>query len=132
MPSVAPSLNGIAVALVVPVSLLWLAGADASAQTSYPLICKPGADMMAEVRAGAQVKVKFQGAASAASESPPSSGQCAWLDRGFRTGEPTVLAVAGNASHATYLADSLIRGETFYAHVYNDGKGSMVVTRIGP
>ena len=122
----------VALAFLFSTALLCLAGSDASAQTSYPLICKPGGDMVAEVRAGAQVKVKFQGGADAASNTPPTPGQCSWLDRGFRPEEPAVLAVAGDASHATYLVDSLIRGETFYAHVYNDGQGSMMVTRIGP
>ncbi len=122
----------IALALVFAAALWCLAGSDASAQTSYTLICKSGGDMVAEVRAGAQVKIEFQGGTDAASNTPPSPGQCSWLDRGFRQGEPTVLAVAGDAAHATYLVDALIRGETFYAHVYNDGQGSMKVTRIGP
>ena len=105
---------------------------DGNAQTSYPVICKAGGDMKAEARAGANVRLHFTGGSDAAGNVPPSPGHCAWLDRGFRPGEPTVIAVAGNPAFATYLVESLMRGDTFYAHVYNDGKGAMAVTRVGP
>lgn len=121
-----------AVAFVLSVPLASLATRDAGAQTSYPLICKGGGNMIAQVRATAQVRVQFAAGADAASNAPPSPGQCSWLDRGFRSGEPAVLTVAGDPAHALYIVESVMRGDTFYAHVYNDGKGSMVITRVGP
>lgn len=104
----------------------------ATAQKSYPVVCKAGGNMMAEVSAGNTVRVRFDPGDSGASASPPRRGQCAWLDRAFRSGEPTVLLVKGNAGHADYIIDAVRQGETFYAHIHNNRRGAMVVDRIGP
>lgn len=73
-----------------------------SAQTSYPLVCRGRANMNVFVsrgytsatpgsRYGWAVTVSFDGASRSAVISPPGPGECAWLDRGFRPGEPKQL-----------------------------------------
>jgi len=104
----------------------------ASAQKSYPVVCKAGGNMTAEVSAGNTVRVRFNAGDKGASARPPRQGQCAWLDRAFRSGEPSVLLVEGNARHADYVIDAVRQGETFYAHIHNNRRGAMVVDRIGP
>ncbi|RIA56218.1 hypothetical protein [Dichotomicrobium thermohalophilum] len=104
----------------------------AAAQKSYPVVCKAGGNMMAEVSAGNTVRVRFNPGRQGAGSTPPSAGECAWLDRGFRSGEPNILLVQGNGRHASYIIDAVRKGETFYAHIYNNRRGAMVVDRIGP
>jgi len=104
----------------------------AAAQKAYPVVCKSGGNMMAEVSAGNTVRVRFKPGRTGAGSNPPGAGQCAWLDRGFRSGEPNVLLIRGNGRHADYVIDAVRKGETFYAHIYNNRSGAMVVDRIGP
>jgi len=113
---------------------LWMVITDvpAVAQKSYPVVCKAGGGMIAEVRAGNTVRVRFDPGRQGAGSTPPSQGECAWLDRGFRSGEPNVLLVQGNGRHADYIIDAVRKGETFYAHIHNNRRGAMVVERIGP
>jgi hypothetical protein len=115
------TLAALAVATLLP------AGAS-QAQTSYPLICRPGGGMAATVTAG-QIRVSFTPGNTAAM---PGAGQCVWIDRGFRAGEPAVLLLTGDAAGARYFTDAVFANTTFYAHVYNNGSGAMVVTRVGP
>lgn len=106
---------------------------SAQAQVSYPLICRGGGVMQAAVRAGGQLTVRFAPGAQAGSLGAPGPGTCTWLDRGFRDGEPAQLFLAGgDPAGALYLLGGILRGEVFYAHVYNTGSGSMRVTRVGP
>lgn len=114
-------------------ALFALAGVSgAHAQKSYPVVCNGGGNMMAEVSAGNTVRVRFDAGKEAASSSPPAEGECRWLDRAFRSGEPNILLVRGNGKHADYIIDSVRKGETFYAHIYNTGRGTMMVERVGP
>lgn len=104
----------------------------AAAQKSYPVVCKAGGNMMAEVSAGNTVRVRFDPGRQGAGSNPPNAGECAWLDRGFRSGEPNILLIQGNGRHADYVLDAVRKGDTFYAHVHNNRRGAMVVDRIGP
>ena len=108
------------------------AASPAAAQTSYPVVCKGDGNMMAEVSAGNTVRGRFEPARAGASDAPPAVGECAWLDRGFRSGEPNNLLVQGNGHHANYLLDAVRTAGTFQAHVHNNQRGAMVVDRIGP
>jgi hypothetical protein len=108
------------------------AASPATAQKSYPVVCRGGGNMMAEVSAGNTVRVRFEPARAGASDAPPAAGECAWLDRGFRSGEPNNLLVRGNGRHADYLLDAVRNASTFQAHVHNNQRGAMVVDRIGP
>ncbi|MCC6305465.1 MAG: hypothetical protein IT545_09740 [Rhodobacteraceae bacterium] len=128
-----PSLRAAAAAaaLLAAPAAAFLA-APAAAQTSYPLICRSGGPMWASVQASGQIRLAFVAGTAAGATTPPGPGQCTWLDRGFRAGEPAVLELAGNPGGVRYLIDGLLSGGTFFAHVYNNGAGAMIVTRVGP
>lgn len=113
-------------------ALLAVTAQTAMAQKSYPLMCNGGAPMQATATASGDLTLRFRPGDRGASTSPPASGHCSWLDRGWRQGEPTTLRVDNNSRWAKYLVDNMLTGRTFYAHVYNDRSGNMVVTRIGP
>ena len=107
--------------------ILALAPAQA-APRSYQLICQGGGNMLATIKSNATIALRFAAGREAGVVSP---GECTWVDRGFREGEPTVLSLAGNREGTTYLLDGMLGGGRFYVHVYNDGNGRMVVTQIG-
>lgn len=115
------------------VLLATLATPALAQQTSYPLVCRAGATMSASVQGNGAVNLGFRAGAQAASAGTPAAGECRWLDRGFRQGEPTrMILPSGNAQNALYLVGALVRGETFYVHVFNDNAGAMRITRVGP
>jgi hypothetical protein len=74
-----------------------LAAASAQAQTSYPLACQGGPDMRIMVnhdvdsagKPGATAMFVYFRAAGTAAQ--PGPGECVWMDRTFRPGEPEVL-----------------------------------------
>ncbi len=98
-------------------------------QTSYPLVCRGGGSM--------QARMWPKGLA-------PSAGQCAWLDCGWRSGEPQTLnwnssdidrvtvVYGGDGRIRTfetqgdgrapesfrYLLDAVRRSDLFYVHAY--------------
>jgi hypothetical protein len=84
-----------------------LLGTVSAAQAqSYPLMCRGGPDMRlavshdvdaAGVPGATAIFVHFRAAAQAASVSPPGPGECVWMDRTFRPGEPEVLWVKSDA-----------------------------------
>jgi len=116
-------------------ALLTLTTLPAAAQVSYPLVCRGGGAMLASVAANGGLSLQFAAGTMGIGlgTSTPTPGECRWLDRAFRAGEPTRLALpSGNPGNAQYLIDAMLRGETFYAHVYNDGAGNMRITRVGP
>ncbi|MCL4189246.1 MAG: hypothetical protein KJZ85_16720 [Rhodobacteraceae bacterium] len=125
-----PRAAALAALLAAPAAAV--SATPAAAQTSYPLICRAGGEMHAAVRADGMIRLFFAAGTAAGASTPPAPGQCTWLDRGFRAGEPLVLQLAGNPGGVRYLVDGLISGGTFFAHVYNNGAGAMVVTRVGP
>lgn len=115
---------------VTAASALIVLGTGASeAAQSYPMICKGGGAMQARVLANGTIQLRFDPSASAGDAQP---GQCAWIDRGFRSGEPTTLSLRGDRRGMNYLLDGMLSGDRFYVHGYNNGSGAMVVTRIGP
>lgn len=114
-------------------ALLTLAALPAAAQTAYPLVCRGGGAMMGSFTAAGGLSLNFLPGTGAASAGAPSAGECRWLDRAFRPGEPGRLALpSGSPANAAAIIGAALRGETFYAHVYNDGTGNMRVTRVGP
>lgn len=105
---------------------------EASAQQSYPIVCHGGGAMQFVADVTGSSELRFQPGTQGASAARPGRGECAWLDRGWRSGEPTVLAVSSNADWSRYLFNGMVTDDVFYAHVYNDGAGRMIVTRVGP
>lgn len=101
------------------------------AQESYPMICRGGGAMSANANASGSIRLAFAWGPGANS-SPPQPGQCSWLDRGARAGEPNSLVVSNDRGTAAYLIQSMFGGGNFYVHVYNNSAGGMVVTKTGP
>jgi hypothetical protein len=118
--------------LGLAVGLLSTASAAAFGQQGgYPMICHGGGAMKAEVFVGAMIIVRFEPTDVGANVAPPGPGQCGWLDRGYRPGEPASLRYAGNQDGVRYLLDGMLRGGNFYVYVHRDGD-AMAVDRIGP
>lgn len=114
-------------------TLLTLTALPAAAQTAYPLVCRGGGSMIASVAANGGLSMQFTPGRAGAGAGAPAAGECRWLDRAFRSGEPGRLALpSGTPNNTLALIGAMLRGETFYAHVYNDGAGNMRVTRVGP
>lgn len=101
--------------------------ADATPR-SYQLICKGGGAMVATIKSNGTIALRFSPGSEAG---VPQAGQCTWLDRGFREGEPNLLSLAGDRDGTSYLLNSMLGGDRFYVHAYNDNNGRMVVTRTG-
>lgn len=118
----------IAVMAVITVMAAALTPAQAT-PNSYPLICKGGGAMQARISPNATIQLRFN-PGSAAGDA--QAGQCTWIDRGFRPGEPAVLLLRANRSGMDYLLNGMLSGSRFYVHGYNNGNGSMIVTRVGP
>jgi hypothetical protein len=100
-------------------------------QGGYPMICRGGGAMKVEIFATGTIIVRFEPTDVGAGVAPPGPGQCGWLDRGYRPGEPASLRYAGNPDGVHYLLDGVLRGGNFYVHVHRDGD-AMAVDRIGP
>lgn len=96
---------------------------------SYLLICNGGGAMRAMLGASGSIRLDFAGGQVAGS---PRAGECSWVDRGFRPGEPTVLAMRNNRNGAEYMLRGMLDSGRFFVHAYNDGGGRMIVTRTGP
>ena len=114
--------------LAAATALVLAAAPLASAQVSYRVICNGGGGMTATATPGGNLQLVFVRGTTAAS---PAEGACVWLDRSFGEGEPNVMLVTGNVDFARYIANAVIGGDVFYADIYNNGSGAMIVTRIG-
>jgi hypothetical protein len=104
--------------------------ASAFAQESFPMVCRGGGGMRAEIRANGSMRVFFTPAAQGANTAPPGPGQCTFLDRALRPGEPTDLLTTFGAARS--LVDAMVSGGAFDVHVFNNNQGAMQVTRVGP
>jgi hypothetical protein len=107
-----------------------LLDASALAQESFPMVCRGGGGMRADILANGTMRVFFTSAAQGANTAPPGPGQCTFLDRALRPGEPTVLLTTFGA--ARILVDTMVSGGAFDVHVFNNNQGAMQVTRVGP
>lgn len=86
--------------IVVAFVLLTTAGAALAEPTSYPLLCQGGPGMRivtnhdvsgAGIPGATTMSIYFKPASQPLSTSKPQPGECVWLDRSFRPGEPAVL-----------------------------------------
>ena len=103
-------------------------GAEA-APNSYPLICVGGGAMQARILSNASIQLKFIASDEAGS---PQPGQCTWMDRGFRPGEPTVIQLRNDRDGMEYMLNGMLGNGRFIVHVYNNHAGVMVATRVRP
>ncbi len=131
-----------------------------AARKSYPLVCRGGGSMTGNFWPKG-IEFHFVGGSQGGSIRTPQPGQCTWLDRGFRTGEPrkivwhsrdlkglmvsfnsqgkiTRLSIKGkHGSQYQYLFNSIKNGRVFHLHAYQAtcrGKKCpfLSTTRIGP
>lgn len=130
-PATSPAL---AMAAAAEVPIAGTAGARPAAAPgsppTYPLACVGGGGMRAIATPDGFVRVTFAPAAQGGSAAPPRAGECAWLDRGFRPGEPQMLVYGSGAQSSQDLVSAANRGESFQVHAYNNNQGAMVVTSI--
>ena len=117
----------ISVAAAITFAAMTIPAAEAA--NSYPLICQGGGDMSARVSANATIKLRFAPGTEAGAVRP---GECTWIDRGFRPGEPDTLLLNRHRRGAEYIINGMLNGERFYVHGYNNQNGALVITRIGP
>lgn len=99
----------------------------------YPIACRGGGGMFAQAGNDGFVLIPFAPAGNGFAAQSPGAGECAWSDRGFRPGEPQMLAYRRSGSDAAKvkaLVDAAGQGGTFQVHAYNDNNGVMVVTNI--
>jgi hypothetical protein len=77
-----------------------IAGSAFGEPPSYPLLCHGGPGMRimvnhdvdgAGIPGAAAMFIYFKPASTAGSAAPPGPGECIWMDRTFRPGEPAVL-----------------------------------------
>jgi hypothetical protein len=134
---------------------------------SYPLICRGGPSMRITtahdvpdgVRTGDNSMVVYFRAARMAAN--PGPGECVWMDRAFRPGEPESFTLKGpvefsfqvygngqiardgsgwrlnpegsgaQANDWRQIVNAVLNGGVFTVQVYSAGS-TMVVTRVGP
>ncbi|QLE56506.1 hypothetical protein [Nostoc sp. TCL26-01] len=102
----------------------------ASAQQSYPLTYRGGGTLTIRNDGNNGVQIGFQAGPGAAPQGL-SPGQCTWSDRAFRSGEPTTIC--DTSANAAQYVGLLVRSDQYsIVQVYNDGRGCMRVTRVGP
>lgn len=102
----------------------------AAAADGFPLVCNGNG--MSVSSEGGNTIVFFLAGTAAAGTTPPGPGQCAWLDRPFRPGEPTRLVIPNNVPGAGDIANIVNSGGTFFVRAFNNNAGAMVVTHVGP
>ena len=126
---------------------------NAQAQNSYVLTCKPGGSLYQYIRfEGGRISstVYFKGGSEGAATRAPAPGECTWIDRGFRSGEPEKLLIQGeggniksscntrgcNTSTDAPVSSKLLKAingnQPFQVHAYNNRNGHMVITKFGP
>jgi flagellar biosynthesis GTPase FlhF len=96
---------------------------------SYPMTCRGGGVSVTSVGTTG-VQIRFQpGRGPATSGLAP--GQCTWSDRALGRGEPTTIC--DDRTRSAQYAGLLARSDQYVIlHVYNDNRGCMRVTRVGP
>jgi len=121
----------LALPIVASLALAGLAS-SASAQQSFPLVCHGGSGMVATLEAGGDLRITFTPTSVGTGAVAPGGGECGFLDRGFRPGEPSLLLFRGDRNGIHVLIEAMLNDAPFILNVFNDNEGSMVVTGIGP
>ncbi|MCI2400719.1 hypothetical protein [Aliiroseovarius subalbicans] len=130
---------------------LALAASPGLGQQSYPLACHGSAKMVAlsgvSVNATTNtsvqfVTVHFHKTSTGALKRTPPPGACSWLDRPVAKTEPAQMTLSSETYPAhketrvaispfTTLATWATSDQVFYVHAYNNGNGTLVVTKLG-
>lgn len=102
----------------------------ANAQTSYPMTCRGGGTLSIQNNGSNGVRINFQPGSGAAPQGL-APGQCTWSDRALYNNEPKSICDSA-ASAALYVGRLVQSHEYSIFQVYNNGRGCMQVTRVGP
>ncbi len=149
---------GVVGAVVLALGVVYVAADFAEAQAaprSYPMTCRGGGQMRSRVimhkNGRATLAIRFQKGTAGAGTRAPSAGQCTWIDRGMRPGEPRVLKLwisnvasikfycrqgrcrfAGSTNrNLNYLMKAVQNGSPFQVHAYNiDNMSNQGISRI--
>ncbi len=116
--------------LIIPVFYVSLVAG--TAQQSYPLVCRGSSSANISFKPERRLVLKFIKGIGPA-DSGLSAGQCSWVDRGMRAGEPDLLiqqVPEGADEQPEYKWASELRdADTYWTFdVYSDGKGQLIVT----
>jgi hypothetical protein len=111
--------------------LIWFRGGPPPEVQGYVLRCQGGPTMQVLTGEDGSLHVNFVPTTQGTGSVPPQAGQCGWIDRGFGAGEPAVLVVVREVVGSSGLPRTIRAGEAFQVTAYNDGHGSMIVTKIG-
>ncbi len=98
---------------------------------SYPMTCRGGGNLVISNVRNSKVRIGFEPGAGAAYEGI-KPGQCTWSDRSLRSGEPTAICDMDRERASKYVGTLVLSNKTVIFQVYNDNKGCMRVTRVGP
>lgn len=126
-------------------------------QPSFTLVCRGGGTMYAFYATRgpekSYLRIYFKPSPYAGRRSAPGPGQCAWLDRTLTKDEPKklefyadnqyivqlLISANGKAkirhikgNDLKYLIDAVSDSKIFYVHCYNDGRGYLRITKVGP
>lgn len=136
----------------------------AFAAQDYLLVCNPAGKMtFGGYHDGStrtlNVGFNFRGAATGSSVKQPGPGECAWVDRGWKAGEPQSVTYYGDdigglelyfegnlklanfspsgrskaSREIRYIFEHLRDGTIFYVHaVYDTRLKTLRITRVGP
>jgi len=135
--------------------------AEVSAQQSYPLVCRGGGNLyfnytpFSNFSRAPQIWINFEPGSQGVGNNweranTLAPGQCSWLDRPLRGGEPTRILITEPILQRDHFSIAWSKGKVMgissaltYVNalgsdtglqsfdVYNDSRGNMVVTRIG-
>ena len=118
-----------------------------AAPTSYVLMCKGGGNMSIDYNSSSKKLIVNFNAGKRSGSNGIASGNCTWVDRGFRPREPHRLCQSGvndirfhmngsdkitslKSNKAPYIRN-ILNGRPFQVRVYNDNAGCMKVTKAG-
>ncbi len=148
-------LNKIAISALGAVAAIIFSSQTAFAQQSYVMTCRGGGEMelaIQQLSRKQEILVGFSASPLSATERAPGPGQCAWVDRPLSEDEPKALKLEtrGSSENMMMTCDStgcsLFRAERdimalytavrsggiFHVHAYNNNRGVMMVTNVGP
>jgi hypothetical protein len=118
-------------AVIVAALFLEAFGSGVAAdQESYPLKVRGGGKLTIANDGRGCVRIQFEAAPGPYGDGL-EPGQASWADRALNKDEPTIICDTAKSA-SEYVGKLVRRSEYVILQVYNDGKGCLKVTRVGP
>jgi hypothetical protein len=136
---------------------IWIADSFAEPPPSYQMVCKGGGNMSGSFVTydTKKIVINFAKSPQAGSRQEPAPGTCAWVDRPLNPQEPSTLVFVYEKTammvdfryqnmtlrldpaftpdgNLRYLWDAVYNGKIFYFRCYNDARGGLIITHVGP